>query len=165
MKEIFPEGCKGWDCKYFGTARINNEDKDCCLATGELILIEDMEKCPLKTEEVEQVEVTNEQIIKVCETINKSYEVVIKLNDVLVDLKKSFDNEDLIALIKGKTGMPKRDIRAVLEAIDKTKTVGKKYALKKLIATIGNVNLRDVMIVLDVIERLKEKYSKEGRDD
>jgi len=37
-----------------------------------------------------------------------------------------------------------------------------RYALRKFIASMGDVRYRDVVAVLDEIERLNEKYSKEG---
>jgi len=158
----FPDGCEGWDCKYYGTARINGEDKDCCLATGEVVLITDLEHCPLRAAEEEQKEITNEEIRKYGELLSECKEALGKINSAVSKLTASFDREDLEALIYGKTKLPKRTIRAVLDAIEKAKKTGDKHALKKFIAAIGDVRIRDVSAVLDEIERLNEKYAREG---
>lgn len=146
-------------CKYHGIANIGG-DKHVCLAEGEIILIDDLEKCPLEAGE-EQKELSNEEIARIYNTIHKAYEILAAISEDVAELRKSFDNEDLVALIKGKTGMAKRDIRAVLEAMDKAKKAGKKHALKKFIAAMGNVSLRDVTTVIDEIERLNRKYGGE----
>jgi len=156
-----PEGCEGWDCRYYGTARLNGEDKDCCLATGEVVLVSDLEHCPLQAEEEQQKEITNEEIKRYGELLSECEASLRKINLAVSKLTASFDREDLEALIYGKTKLPKKVIRAVLDAIEKAKKTGDKHALKKFIATIGDVRIRDVSAVLDEIERLNEKYARE----
>jgi len=131
---------------------------------GEMVFIKDLDKCPLeeksRKEEVQKKEISNEMIVSIASTVRKAYETISKLNEILTGLTYSFDKNDLMALICGKTRLPKRTVKAVLEAIEKAQTVGNKYALRKFVSVMGNIPLKDVAIVLDEIERLNEKYVK-----
>jgi hypothetical protein len=154
--------CK--NCRYRGIANLNGEDKEVCLATGEIVLIKDVEKCPLEgREELEgKIEIEpSERVEEIFKKIEKSYEILEKLNEKIEKLR-ILDEEDIIALIKGKTGLSAKRIRAVLEAMDKATKLGKKPALKKFIASIGNISMKDVSIVIDEIERFYSKIKQEG---
>jgi|GEM_PF-3001434 hypothetical protein len=150
--EIF--GCN--NCKYFGIANMNG-DKEVCLATGEIILIEFLEGCPLKEEPL-QKETTYEEITRYGSMVEEAVQILRKISDELTKINYAFKREDLEALIYGKTNLRKRDIRAVLDAIDKARKANEKHALRKFIATMGDVRYRDVVAVLDEIERLNERY-------
>jgi hypothetical protein len=151
------------DCPYLGKIPGNIP---VCLGMGELVLLRDLEKCPLEevkeeTKEVKEgVTPTGEGIEVVARAVKEAYETLAKISETLTELTKNFDNEDLVALIVGKTRLSKRTVRAILDAIDKAKRVGKKYALKKFVSILGNIPLKDVSIVIDEIERLNEKYVK-----
>jgi len=151
-------------CPYFVKTPIRGEDVPVCLAMGEMVFIKDLDKCPLeeevRKEEVKKEEISNEMIVSIASTVRKAYKTISKLNEILTGLTYSFDKNDLIALICGKTRLPKKTVKAVLEAIEKAQTVGNKYALRKFVSVMGNIPLKDVAIVLDEIERLNEKYVK-----
>ena len=155
--EIF--GCnKG--CKYYGIANMNG-DKEVCLATGEIILIEYLERCLLEEEPLRK-EITHEEITRYGSMVEEAVQILRKISEEISKINYAFKREDLEALIYGKTNLRKRDIRAVLDAIEKARNANEKHALRKFIASMGDVRYRDVVAVLDEIERLNEKYSKEG---
>ena len=147
-------GCNS--CKYYATANLNG-DRQVCLATGEIIPVDFLESCPLKDEPI-QKEITHEEITKYGAMIEEAVQILRKISDELSKISYSLSREDLEALIYGKTKLRKRDINAVLDAIEKAKSANEEYALRKFIAAMGEVRLRDVVAVLDEIERLNKKY-------
>jgi len=151
------------ECKYHGVTNINGEDFDCCLVTGELVLLKDLKECPREKEKQEvkvSVEVPLEVLEKVNESIQQVHETLIKVSSTLTKVEAVFDMEDLIALIRGKTRLPLKSIRAVLDAVEKAKKVSPEHALKKFISTIGNVPMTHVSAVINEIERIREKYMR-----
>jgi len=130
-----------------------------------MVFFRDLERCPLeakeeKTERKVEEAVASETMKLVTSTIRRAYDVLSKLNETLVELTSSFDKDDLVALIAGKRRLPKKTVKAVLDAIEKARTVGKRYALIKFVSVMGNIPLRDVAVVLNEIEKLNEKYVK-----
>jgi len=160
--KVFPEKCA--ECRYKGVTRINGEDFECCLGTGELILLKDLDKCPLEEvkEEKVTVEIPMEIIEKVSQSIQDTHEILLKVSNAVSKLTYTFDREDLIALIRGKTRLPLKSIKAVFNAIEKAKKVSPEHALKKFIATIGNIPVSDVTTVINQIEYINEKYGQKG---
>jgi hypothetical protein len=152
----FPANCPS--CKYSGIANING-DKHVCLATGEIVLIDELQQCPLDTEPLQR-ELTPEEVRKYGLLLEEAIEILKKLNDAISTIRYSFDRNDLEALLHGKTKLPKKTIRAVLDAIDKARTANERHALRKFIASMGDVRYRDVVVVLDEIERLNRRYSE-----
>jgi len=146
-------------CKYHGMANING-DRDVCLSTGDILFLEELQQCPLDSQEVEKT-LTNEEIAKYASLIEESVEVLKKISSSFVSIESSFDRNDLEAFLHGKTKLAKRTIRAVLDAIERARSADEKHALRKFIATMGNVRSRDVVIVIDEIERLRRKYGRE----
>jgi len=150
------------ECKYHGVTNINGEDFDCCLVTGEIVLLKDLKECP--REKKEEVKVSVEIPLEVLENVNRSlqqaHDTLIKVSSTLTKVEAVFDMEDLIALIRGKTRLPLKSIRAVLDAVEKAKKVSPEHALKKFISTIGNVPMTHVSAVINEIERIREKYMR-----
>ena len=154
--------CEG--CRYRGIANINGEDREVCLATGEIVLISDLERCPLELGEIqeERIEIKpSERVEEIYYRIQQCYEILDGLSKRLTELR-SLDEEDVIALIKGKTGLSTKRVKAVLDAMDKVIKLGKKPALKKLVATIGNISQKDVSVVIDEIEHFYSKIKGES---
>jgi len=157
MSSHYYLGCT--DCRYHGIANLG-DDKHVCLATGEIVLIDDLEDCPLKEEPL-QKDITPEEVRKYGMLLNEAIDIIRKLNEAVSEIKYSFDRQDLEALLYGKTKLPKKTIRAVLDAMEKARTADEKHALRKFIAAMGDVRLRDVVVVLDEIEKLVQKYGGE----
>jgi len=155
ITELF--GCG--NCRYHGIANFG-EDRDVCLATGELILIEDLNECLLK-ETPAAKEITAEEILKFGSLIEEAVEILRKIGEELKQIKTTLRRDDLEALLYGKTKLRKKDIKAVLDAMEKARTADEKHALRKFIAAMGDVRLRDVVVVLDEIEKLVQKYGGE----
>jgi len=151
------------ECKYHGIVKIGKDDFHCCLATGEVSLLKDLEKCPLEKEvekEIVPVEVPFETLEKISNTIRQAHEILLKISETISKITVTFDRDDLIALLRGKTRLRLKDITAVLNAIEKARKTGPRDALKKFVAAVGNVPMKDVALVINEIERLNEKYSK-----
>jgi len=165
-QEVLLEKCS--QCRYKGIAKIGEYDKEVCLATGEVILLEDIEKCPLeevKEEKPVPVEIPYEIFEKVVNELEATRDILLKISDVFSSLTMSFDKEDLIALIRGKTRLRVRDITAVINAIERAKKVGVRDALKRFVSSVGNVPMSTVALVINEIERLNKKYGKERRKE
>ncbi|WP_290597083.1 MULTISPECIES: hypothetical protein [unclassified Archaeoglobus] len=152
-------GCN--DCKYSGIANING-DRHVCLATGDIVLIEELQQCPLDTNPLQKT-ITPEEVRKYGLLLEEAIEILKRLNDTISRIRYSFDRNDLEALLYGKTKLPKKTIRAVLDAIEKARNADEKHALRKFIATMGDVRYKDVVVVLDEIERLSERYMGDER--
>jgi len=151
------------ECKYRGITFIGNEDLECCLYTGEIVLLKDLDECPKeKAKKVEKVtvELPLEKIEQVSNAIVEVHKILVRVSEAISKLTYVFDENDLIALIRGKTRLPLKSIRAVFMAIEKAKQVSPEHALKKFIATIGNIPVSDVAAVINEIEYVIEKYGK-----
>lgn len=164
IPELPLEKCE--KCKYHGIAKLGQYDEHVCLATGELTLLKDVEKCPLEKEEKEEVketvpvEIPFETLKNIAEKIEAAYDILLKIGNVVSQITVTFDTEDLIALLRGRTRLRVRDIKAVLNALEKARKVGPRDALKKFVSAVGNVPMKDVALVINEIERLREKYVK-----
>jgi len=155
------EKCQADGCEFLGVTRVKGDKRHCCLETGDLILLSDLERCPKEVQLNDEETITKEEIWEISQTLRHAEEILEKVSQTITELTKRFDDEDLVALIWGRNSgsIRKGDIRNVIAAINRAKTVSKRDALKKFIASLGhNTRIKDVNKVIEEIERLNRKY-------